>query len=110
MKTNTVITIIVIALILLALYYIYKKQSEKSAKNSETVLQNFINNNTGSAFPIQVGSKGERVKEIQKAINAKVPFDIPVDGIFGEQTKTAFISAYGAQNYPISEQVYNWLI
>lgn len=46
---------------------------------------------TDDSFPLKKGSGGERVKSLQKFLNASSGYSLVVDGKFGNQTESAVI-------------------
>lgn len=100
-------------------YLVYDKLKKRKQSKQESLVseesnggQIVINNNlpatftsminrTGStqsdSFPLRKGSRGERVKVLQKALSKTSP-SILIDGIFGSQTASALQSA----GFPIS--------
>lgn len=64
--------------------------------------------NKGDSFPLTVGSRGDRVKKLQQALNTLFDSKLSTDGIFGPKTKTALTS--NKQSANVSEEEYNTLI
>jgi len=66
-------------------------------------------------FPLEVGSKGEKVIALQKYLNAKNNAKLAVDGIFGPLTLKALLSQQTKESYTeekgkVSESYYDQFI
>lgn len=78
---------------LLYSYFTRKKGSKLVTNSDGTVTPPDIDN-----FPVSIGDKGEKVKELQTALNKIDPTGYPtteIDGIFGERTQAALMKALG---------------
>lgn len=117
MSKKTKIIIGVLLVLAIAIYFLfpYIKQLFKPKQSTDS---NTLNNTsstgtltaTNSVFPLKVGSKGNEVLQLQKAINVllPVPFSkISEDSIFGSQTQTALNTVMGAGYYPLTQLQYN---
>lgn len=128
-QKSILVGILVISLVAGLIYYVAVKVINKSKNSSENDLSGSESSGTSttvqisSQFPLQKGSSGEKVKTLQRWINAQaqamagfvtVPnAPLTVDGVFGNKTEAAikFIASYGwqAQNatskeiYPVTE-------
>lgn len=50
-------------------------------------------------FPLTVGSKGDKVKALQKFLNDKINAKLNVDGLFGPLTLKALLSQQAKETY-----------
>lgn len=125
-KKRKLIIIIVVILIILAIaipvtVILVKRAKEKKKlkKEAEKVLQatppGVDTANKGGAtpgtgdFPLQEGSKGEKVLALQKAVNVirkAGQAKLTEDGSFGAKTKQAVIFNVGEKYYPVSNPDY----
>ena len=60
------------------------------------------------SFPLKIGSRGDIVKALQKALNKKFTSGLEVDGIFGRKTKAALVKA--GYSYPLRKSIYQMII
>lgn len=59
------------------------------------------------SLPLQLGSKGQRVINVQNAVNKINPLAmLTVDGDFGSATRNALITFVGSKFYPINSTLY----
>lgn len=109
-----IILVIIIGVLLAALIGIkvWNKYKEKKALQ-ETDKQN-LSEGTGQQqtqnqtavvedFPLEIGSSGDRVKALQRAINKIAPvWKLKEDGNFGKGTYDALITGVGTKYYPVT--------
>lgn len=127
-KNRTIIIlVIIIGLILMGMLAIkiYQKIKEKKALEEAEKLAlsesdapaagtggGFGGGATLDEFPIKEGSKGERVKYIQAAINriADPIYKVKEDGVFGHGTYKSLITGVGTKYYPVTLANYTELL
>jgi peptidoglycan hydrolase-like protein with peptidoglycan-binding domain len=89
-----------IVAIVAALYVVNKNKNEALAAP--------VNTDRGDNFPLLMGSVGERVLMVQKAVNVKLKSSgaktIAEDGIWGPETEAAVLKIYQSSSIP--ESVY----
>lgn len=56
--------------------------------------------NYSTGFPMQKGSRGEKVKELQNALDKAGYSPGTIDGVWGNKTQVAYEMAFGAYSYP----------
>jgi len=125
------IVLLVISVVIAAIYFVFVKVIDftKTKQNTDSGSENTgtVSNTTQSEFPLQKGSRGDKVKTLQRWINSQAKamevFDtnvlnvpLVVDGVFGSKTDSAlsYISKYGwmgsnvtaKEIYPVSEIFY----
>jgi hypothetical protein len=100
-----------IVIILILAYFLLRKPKATKDESSTTAGTTTTANDN---FPLKLGSRGDRVKNVQKAINKKItastvapynPQYITEDGIWGNQTETNIIK-YFSKNI-LTETDYN---
>ena len=116
MKKNTITILVVVAIVALALYFYIKSQADKkpietipapaSAPEKEQTKKSTSTSSTGidRYKSLQLGSKGEEVKVIQKFLRPYSLNKIVVDGIFGKGTE-AWLKTYKLNNKYTSNPV-----
>jgi peptidoglycan hydrolase-like protein with peptidoglycan-binding domain len=97
------------ALALVAGYFVIKKRKQSNQLKKELETQESKTNNPPSQgnqfkntlpvitaeWPLQKGSKGDKVKSLQRALNTKYKAGLKVDGNFGSDTLTALVRYTG---------------
>lgn len=117
MKRKTLIIIIVSLVIVLVALYIYKRSKNKPAAEAPAGDSHDHSGSTATVpaandkFPLKVGSNGENVKYLQRAINRIAPpANLVVDGDFGNKTYTAIILYIGTSYYPVSQAQWTYIL
>lgn len=83
--------IVLLAILVAVIYYIVQKLKEDKA--DPTVKNNGGGSNTSKAdFPLQFGSTGQLVKDLQGYLNFTGSYNLKVDGAFGAKTENAVLS------------------
>lgn len=116
LSKNATITIVIIAILILgaigfflAKKYLFPNPLDNDPDGSDSSVQNQsssskpVNSNSDinpdkSDFPLKVGSKGQRVKELQAALNYYKGASLKIDGNFGPKTLEALKSAYNVSS------------
>ena len=97
---KAILIILALAAVALVAYLVYRSRHKDDDKDGGTTP---ASNGSGSGstsgttgFPLKRGSKGDKVKFIQKYINW-VNFNsaLTVDGIWGDKTETAALKTFG---------------
>lgn len=119
-KTLIILAVIIALLIAtLVTIKVLKNMKEKKALQEAQKLQLLQTNspaagtgtNTDTSandFPLQIGSRGDRVKALQAALNKIAPqFKLKLDGDFGKSTYDALITGFRATgSYPVTVKTY----
>jgi peptidoglycan hydrolase-like protein with peptidoglycan-binding domain len=122
MKKSLIITIIVGVLLTALLVWMYfrdKKAPEQATlppvtpppagNTTPQVDQGAFTQAANDDFPLQIGSKGDRVKSLQSKLNQIKPAGyqpLTVDGNFGQGTYNAVITWAGTTLYPVTPANY----
>lgn len=121
-KWIAIVFLIVIALLvttLIVVKHIKKKRAEKKLKEGDSKKVTDGKGSGGSpgndqsAFPLQKGSKGKYVLQLQEMLNVlKSPGQTKVaeDGDFGEQTYQAVVTYVGSGYVPVTKEKYMEII
>lgn len=67
------------------------KDVTQTVKDLPSAVSQVAGKYTDDSFPLKKGSGGERVKSLQKFLNASSGYSLVVDGKFGNQTESAVI-------------------
>lgn len=117
-KIYITIIIIIVVIILIKIIVNLTKKSASNTKPTTQITASGGNSSSGSSWQVsvnpalnynqilQVGSQGAEVTELQSLINEY--FDIPnisVDGVFGNQTKTAVNAILGKNSCTLNEVI-----
>ena len=88
-KTWIIIAIIAVLIIALIIYLKNKSvEDDGNVSMNKTLSSNISASTTRSIFPLQYGSKGEEVKNLQMYLNSKGE-KLLIDGIWGPLTETS---------------------
>lgn len=116
-----IILTVIIALLIATLITIkvIKKLKEKKALQEAEKMQLMQTNSPAAGtgtntdirqddFPLKIGSRGDRVKALQAALNKIAPqFNLKLDGDFGSKTYDALITGFRATGtYPLDIKTY----
>lgn len=112
-KKKIIILVIAVLIIALIIWYFFKKPKQiitptSTPASTDPLAPKTISGNDN--FPLQIGSRGDKVKQLQTAINKKTSAGLTVDGVFGELTKSNLQGRLGYQYYPVTEEKFNFLI
>lgn len=112
MKKKIIIIAVILVLVIAAVYYYYTRKPKTEEEILTPVITPGPNNNllvSNDTFPLKIGSKGENVTYLQKALN-KLGATIEVDGNFGQQTYSAILLKVNATSYPVTLDVFNTIM
>ena len=115
MKKKIIIAAIVL-IVLITAFYFYKKNAAVTKTDEPAPPQiipgtNISTENLVSSdeFPLKVGSKGENVTYLQKALKT-LGANIIVDGDFGQQTYSAILLTIDTKSYPVTVKIFNSIL
>ena len=111
------IIIVVIISLIVAAYFLLKdkifgKSDSKGDKPNTPAGSSQVINSGTDEFPLKVGSKGLKVKQLQAGLNLKNNAKLDVDGKFGSKTQSALKKYYGITSlsqYDYDKYVYPYL-
>lgn len=118
-KRTKIIAIVVFVVIVAVAVYFYFKTPKVEQINPSTVVapgaSNVVNTTpsviANDEFPLIKGSKGERVKSVQRALNIINPsLKLTVDGDFGNDTYTGIVAYVGTRYYPVTTANFTTII
>lgn len=115
-KTKIIIVVAAALLIIAIVYFVFIRkpkvgtfeQEIKNVNGSTPVQLNTPSTPTANdSLPLKIGSKGQRVTNVQNAVNKINPLaQLKVDGDFGTATRNALITFVGSEYYPIDSSLY----
>lgn len=107
---NKKILIIAVSILLIIVIFYFvlkpKKINEQKELNQSLPIQTPVNNIPVSEFPLRVGSKGENVLRLQRALNKiQIVNKISEDSNYGNATRVKIITALSTTMYSLNAEI-----
>jgi len=114
-KKKIVIIVLAVVLVAIAVWYFFIRKPKATTVTETTAAPGTPNNASNSLplgdFPLQLGSQGERVKQLQAAINRiDDRSNLVLDGVFGDITKDSLEAFVGGKYYPVTADKFDYIL
>jgi hypothetical protein len=112
-KKQVITAVVILAVIATAYWFLFikpKKDAEKELGTTGSTGSKTTSYNNDTPLPMGLGSKGLKVKQLQRYLNAVINAGLTVDGDWGAKTQTAFTKAPATLLYTkVTQELYDKL-